>query len=702
MPPDWSIGEELVDREMRAEAVREVLRDDRGETSREAVGDLFRLLTRGEASRSVTAQLRENVAALHDLYSETDPDVWLLLTAPGRLDPVHLAAAVAALDDLALPKTKEGKTDETWRKAIEKHRDAALADRWEDFLAGGVAAALLEKKEKFGRHPIDAAVEDALSPLVDHARGVLVGRLVDKNAATQELLLRFDDAYDRLKRADRSYRFSDVLRLLVRLRFSEHGDLMYERLDAKLDHLLLDEFQDTSPMQWMVLERLAEELTATFDEKSFFCVGDVKQAIYGWRGGEAEIFDHVSDTLPNLQCLPLDVSFRSAPKVIEAVNTIFTDLKNNPALKEREEEAALWAAGFNAHSTARNEFRGFVRLRAAPAVDAEDDAEGVKQNAVTLMYAARCIADLWRQAPGLSIGVLVRRNEAVGRLMAELRRLRVPASEEGGNPLVDAPAVLAVLSLLTLADHPSDSAAAAHVARSPLGAVVGLTPNPEPTAFRDAVEAAAAAVRRSLVVAGYGPTLAGWTERLAPFCDERDLRRLVQLVELGFRFEPTAGLRPSLFVDYVESTKVQDPNPASVRVMTIHLSKGLQFDAVVLPELDAPIQGQTPAVLYRRDQAGGPVSMVSCYPNKDLRRLEKQLEKLHDDYERRQVRETLSVLYVAVTRAVYGLEMIVAPSKENEKTFPKTYAGVVRAALVGTERVPPSTMLWEDADPDGL
>ena len=56
------------------------------------------------------------------------------------------------------------------------------------------------------------------------------------------------------------------------------------------DHLLLDEFQDTSSQQWQVLEPLARDITENSQQRSFFCVGDEKQAIYGWRGGVAGIF----------------------------------------------------------------------------------------------------------------------------------------------------------------------------------------------------------------------------------------------------------------------------------------------------------------------------------------------------------------------------------------------------------------------------
>ena len=95
------------------------------------------------------------------------------------------------------------------------------------------------------------------------------------------------------------------------------------------------------------------------------------------------------------------------------------------------------------------------------------------QETATLRYAAEEAARLHKQLPDLDIGILVRRNKAVARLIFELRELGIEASEEGGNPLIDSPAVQVILSLLTLADHPGDMVARFHVATSPLAAPRG-------------------------------------------------------------------------------------------------------------------------------------------------------------------------------------------------------------------------------------
>jgi ATP-dependent exoDNAse (exonuclease V) beta subunit len=104
-------------------------------------------------------------------------------------------------------------------------------------------------------------------------------------------------------------------------------------------------------------------------------------------------------------------------------------------------------------------------------------------------------------------------------------------------------------------------------------------------------------IRQRLMAMGYGQTIYGWVQVLADSCDQRELNRLLQLVELAYGYESQTTERPTDFVAYVGAKKVEDSSPAPVRVMTIHQAKGLQFAIVVLPELDVLLEGQSPLVV---------------------------------------------------------------------------------------------------------
>ncbi len=512
-----------------------------------------------------------------------------------------------------------------------------------------------------------------------------------QTSASHELLKAFDVIYRDLKRRKRLYRFDDIPRLLV----GRAGAIteLYYRLDASVHHLLVDEFQDTSLAQWRVLKPMAQEIVAHGDgERSFFCVGDVKQAIYGWRGGEAAIFDALDRSLGGaIQWDRLDESYRSSPVITTTVNAVFETMDQNPVMSDHRESAAAWLSDFRPHRTAE-------RLRTAPGYaelrvgrSAED---GPSQRRAILCDAADLVAELHRDAPGRTIGVLVRTNQAVARMIFELRRAprQVPASEEGGNPLTDASGVSVVLSLLRLADHPDDTNSRFHVARSPLGPHVGLIDH----ANDEAARTLGAEIRRSLLDRGYGPVIMNWAHVLAASCDQRDLRRLLQLAEMAYAHEAHSTLRPGEFVRHVQHLRVEDPSSADVRVMTFHQAKGLEFDAVVLPELGmrlTPWQ-PPPEALVDRPEIDGAIRHVSRYLKKEWWDEMPPLRAMADRHAQRHLSETLSGLYVAMTRAAHALYMLIPPSKANEKNMPATWAGLLRGALTDGAVLNESQTVW--------
>ena len=97
------------------------------------------------------------------------------------------------------------------------------------------------------------------------------------------------------------------------------------RLDRKYSHWMLDEFQDTSPGQWEVIEPLVEDVINEDDDfRMFFCVGDQKQAIYGWRGGDSRVFGYLEEKFRGrLAVNDMNLSWRSGQDVLGAVNQVF-------------------------------------------------------------------------------------------------------------------------------------------------------------------------------------------------------------------------------------------------------------------------------------------------------------------------------------------------------------------------------------------
>lgn len=159
-------------------------------------------------------------------------------------------------------------------------------------------------------------------------------------------LKELSDIYIKAKKSlytdDSELSFSDVTYLVYEiLKLLNDSDFLYFRLDANIEHILLDEFQDTSIIQYEILKPLIEEITSgrgTKESGSFFFVGDAKQSIYRFRGGVSGLFRAVLRE-QHTHCEPLSVNYRSKQEVVEFVNTTFKDKIYGYTSQQTKEDA---------------------------------------------------------------------------------------------------------------------------------------------------------------------------------------------------------------------------------------------------------------------------------------------------------------------------------------------------------------------------
>ncbi len=679
IPSDWTVIEKEHDERLRRAAIETMLRSD--EAGDDDLTFQLRMLSRGRAKRSVVEEVYDAVDKLYGLYAETPRDAWCSLERPAQFDATELARCIEDIANLAHGSS-------AMDLAIIENVEQARRGRWSDLLGKGVAAKVLENQQEFWRKPIPGEVFDAYDRLFAHVRAVLARQLADQTEATYRLLDQFHRHYQALKLRERSLRFDDVTRVLSSATIMRNLDEVFYRLDTRIAHVLFDEFQDTSLAQWLVLRPLAAEAAADASgERSLFCVGDVKQAIYAWRGGIAEIFTNLGNELPGLTWSPLNQSYRSSPAVIDTVNWVFGGLERNIVFQHDPERVKAWADRFEKHTTARTELPGHATMTVAP-----EAADGEVQRTRTLEFAAERVAEIIRESPGRSVGVLVQTNSAVARLIHSLRARGVAARDESGDRLTDSSAVGLITSALTLADHPGDTVARFHLARSPLGPTLGVTNH----VSDETAHAASTRIRESLTRDGYGRTVRAWVNALAPECDASDTAKLHALAALAFEYDADATLRPGDFVRRLQAQRIEDPSRSRVRVMTIHKAKGLEFDIVVLPELDRRLVPPGAAVLTDRHSPTAPPTRIVRYARKSDRAAIPELEGLYEQHVRRAVRESLGVLYVALTRAVHALHMIIAPNASSR--VPDTFAGVLRGALAARKPAVLDARLYDHGD----
>ena len=595
---------------------------------------------------------------------------------------------------------------------------------------------------KFGRQELSlpASAADAFRQLVCHAMAVELDRTLRQTRGVEALLALYEALYAEHMRRSGQLGFDDLARLvaggegLSPSRTAGKPDHLFinYRLDAVLDHWLLDEFQDTSDLQWRVLGNLIDE-TVQDDSgtRSFFYVGDVKQAIYGWRGGNHRLFGQVKDHYGEaIATIHRNVSFRSSPVVIDALNRIFGALSEDDHLPPKT--LADWRAVWREHAAARKELPGAVELLEAAPRDDEREADA-RYRAI----AAR-LAEIDPVSRGLQAAVLLRTNDQARRC-ADLLRAQLPGTPvalEGQASLLDNPLVPLLLSLVRFAAHPGDRLAWRHVQMSPLGGGIqgsgfrvqgsevntpnneepGTNPNPAPLRLcASAREISASAgenqhptsnvqhptpnsadspfaslcdlcgeshpppatrhlppdsARSSLSPAllaaihrdGFQPTLRDWCARIEavqPF-DTFTRQRRDDLLDAAAGFDATADRDCDHFARFIEGyTRHDDAAETSIRVMTIHQSKGLGFDLVCVPFDPAAESFDNPGRADMLEEEHG--AWVLKAPRQLIVASDSVLAATAAQQLADAAFAKLCVFYVSLTRAKQGLILVVSP-----------------------------------------
>jgi hypothetical protein len=147
----------------------------------------------------------------------------------------------------------------------------------------------------------------------------------------------------------------------------------------------LDEFQDTSRPQWKILKTFIDEVVMDPEgQRSFFYVGDTKQAIYSWRGGDPDLFFEIFDEFNELEqtihdAEPLAQSWRSCPAILKFVNQVFGDLAPvKIALEIPDAAAEKWSKAWTLHTASpkTEEVKGYAEWVSVPKNDTDDEEEG--------------------------------------------------------------------------------------------------------------------------------------------------------------------------------------------------------------------------------------------------------------------------------------------------------------------------------------
>ena len=199
-----------------------------------------------------------------------------------------------------------------------------------------------------------------------------------------ELYLMFKEFKSSFNKNKNYLEFNDISNLVYELLSSDkvNNKFLYFRLDSKFSHILMDEFQDTSLLQYKIIEPMIKEIMSGNENefKSFFYVGDIKQSIYRFRGGKRELFDYVANDNKLLEVEVLNTNYRSSENIISYVNSLF----NNLPSYEYHDQLSIRKGGYVEvlEDTALDEDEKFVNVAAKIASLIKD---GVNSNDIAIL-----------------------------------------------------------------------------------------------------------------------------------------------------------------------------------------------------------------------------------------------------------------------------------------------------------------------------
>ncbi|MDA3959987.1 MAG: UvrD-helicase domain-containing protein [Planctomycetota bacterium] len=382
------------------------------------------------------------------------------------------------------------------------------------------------------------------------------------------------------------------------------AEALRSAVSERYDVVLVDEFQDTDPLQWRILDGLFRG-----PGKRLFLIGDPKQAIYAFRGADVHAYLAVASD-PVLTAATLSTNFRSDEALVAAVNGLF----------DRPQAFVDPAIGFAPVDAAKPvRFRG-VGFDSRPCQlwwqepVGSRDATSAAIEAAVAQEIVRLLAqgeiaqgEGWRPVDPRDIAILVRSHGEGDRLAAALAALAtpVPSVRNLRHGVFDGALALELLSVLTaiLAPHRNRLVRAAALTR-----MCGLTPADLAGPAIDALSSRLRALRQAWLERGFVTMWQAWLDQgwadttprlaLARCADgERALTDLLHLGDLLAEVADADRLSPEAVVEWLQA-RIVDPAEAgedqllrldrdddAVRIVTIHTSKGLQFPVVFVPSL---------------------------------------------------------------------------------------------------------------------
>jgi ATP-dependent helicase/nuclease subunit A len=482
----------------------------------------------------------------------------------------------------------------------------------------------------------------------------------------------------------------EILAYDALVRNPEWQNILYS-FDEHTDHILVDEFQDTSSLQWKIIDKLTEEWRSGIGAKrdrgeipTIFLVGDDKQSIYLFRGANAGIFQEAKTKLTEwlaeeFYFEAMKENYRSLPEIVNFVNSLFSRLMP-PGLIEQ------WRTTYSPFEATRagNGQVELILLKGEESIRKNRELEAsVLARRISSLNTAHEVwdGDSKRKCRYADMAVLLRKRTHLTVYEEALRRHGIPFIVVKGIGFYDEPEVALLRELLFFLIDPYDDHSLFCLLRSPLfgidyGSFIRLADKgTDPLYIRlgmvrnrriaEAQRTISTCLERSksdpfsCILEDVLSETGGWRY----FAEPQRHANVKKFIALIGQYE-AQGLCGLDIRDKLIQSKTREESKAhinsegmnAIQVMTIHAAKGLQFPMVFLPGLDEETVPKSSSVVI--DEGGDRISL--SYEEDSARRKENHLFRMRKE---RELEEEKRLFYVAATRAQDFLCMLAAPKE---------------------------------------
>jgi ATP-dependent exoDNAse (exonuclease V) beta subunit len=654
----------------------------------------------GEEIANPLESLAEMAKAYHGLLvSAPEPSLWGNADAiwadgkprwAGYADTVDAAAEWAKVEGFLLQQF--GSPDK-YPKNCRTLGEAAASTRCDNGTANDLAEyfrATLDRPEGMSgvishRGPIDVPIDaaDGMRRLVWRAIDQLVRARLKQTQALRLCLGDYEATYDEQNRRTGLLGFSDYVTLLTHAEPFDRDEMAY-RLDCTIKHWLLDEFQDTSTQQFEVLKRnISEIVDQPQEDRSVFVVGDLKQSLYEWRAGNRKLLGNLHrDIARNGVNLNLDETRRCAPAVLEMVNDVLGGHAEQGLGRLYSESAAAdWSATFHtqkavteAGKPAKPGEAAWARITKPKESDESDPQLHARWIGAHLKATAGVLEADGRLKPGITCAILVSKNKQAAEITQVLRQLSIEATDEAKTSVIeDNPVTAGLLALIQATIHPDNGLAKGMAEISP--AAAGFL------AERGGWEGAAEAIANTFAESG-AEGLADLLARGVDLTGDSGFvrKRLGQLRSVALAYDASGRRDLAEFAGFCSASQLRDSaDPQTVQVITIHRSKGLEYDMVYMPCLNSrqPIaQLRTGELLSMptSDEDFSPKWLLASVGT-DVAHLDPTLSAAVMRAKSESAYGNLCRMYVGMTRAKHRLIMVSTALSEDKLTSLETENG---------------------------